>query len=193
VAVKSVTRSTIRSNQKNNSASAGYSFQDFELIESVFVSIGTASVTFGNLTEYANEYKHLQIRTVVKTNNASTGDGIRLRINNDSGANYFRHGLFANGTAASSFAVLNDTSLQFGNIAGATTAGLFGASIIDIVDAFSSSKNKTIKSLAGYAPFEIHLRTGARISLESTSSIALFPVSGTNFVAGSRFSLYGIR
>jgi hypothetical protein len=193
MAVKSLKRSSVKSTQKANAMNAGYSFQDYELIESVFLSASASSVTFGNLDQYANEYKHLQIRTVVKTDNASTGDSIRLRINNDSGANYFRHGLFANGTAVGSFAVLNETSLQFGNIAGATTSGLFGASIIDIVDAFSLSKNKTIRSLAGYSSFEIFLRTGARISLEPTSSITLSPVVGTNFVNGSRFSLYGIR
>jgi hypothetical protein len=64
MAIKSLDKSSLVTPQTTNSMLAGYSFEDYELIESVFVASNTATITFNNLNQYATEYKHLQLRFV---------------------------------------------------------------------------------------------------------------------------------
>jgi hypothetical protein len=69
----------------------------------------------------------------------------------------------------------------------------YGAYITDILDFGSTTKNKTIKSLGGYAstgPY-IMIRSGAYLSTSAVTSITITGAGG--FLAGSRFSLYGIK
>jgi hypothetical protein len=74
-------------------------------------------------------------------------------------------------------------------------ANAFGGSVIDILDPYSTTKNKTVRSLQGVAGATnnaIELRSGFRNNTESTTSISLTAISD-NYVVGSRFSLYGIK
>jgi len=199
MAVRSLKNSTIE-NFANYSSSmnAGYDFNDFELIESVFVASNTASVTFNNLNQYATEYKHLQIRTVgrVSANTAGAGDAFRVRFNGDSGSNYALHQLFGNGSTVISNNVAPATGF-FGQrfTDSGSTSSAFGAAVIDVLDSYSTSKNKTARILGGNANNSsyIFLNSGLWMSTASITSITLLPDVGGNFVAGSRFSLYGIR
>jgi hypothetical protein len=167
----------------------------YELIESSILGSSQSSITFSSLATYASTYKHLQIRLAARSDRSGTaGEGILLRINGDTGSNYARHVMNGNGSTVDSFGVANDTSLQVGNIfSAADGANQFGGVVVDFLDVYSTSKNKTIKSLAGSAPSFIFLRSGVRLNTEAISSLTLQPAFGTNFVTGSRFSLYGIR
>jgi hypothetical protein len=178
---------------------AGYSFQDYELIESVFLASNTATVTFNNLDQYATDYKHLQLRIVGKSTVNALADNIAIRFNNDGGNNYSYHYLLAEtNPALSSFGA---ASLNWAFIASMvpTTqhdSGVFGAAIVDILDSFSNSKNKTVRAFAG---FRGNASNYGRLILSSNAWFSTAPISSilvSNsllFTAGSRFSLYGIR
>ena len=173
---------------------AGYTFQDYELIESVFLSANASTVTFSNLNQYATDYKHLQIRATARTSRAEINDAIFIIINGNSGSNYARHQLFGNGSTVSSINGTSETSTGNNAITGNTaTANIFGSVVLDFTDAYSSTKNTTIRSTSGVvANFnQIMLASGLYNNTASILSITLFPIA--NFVSGSRFSLYGIR
>jgi hypothetical protein len=174
---------------------AGYDFNDFELIESVFVASNTASVIFNNLNQYATEYKHLQIRYSMK-NSDSLDNGIYSRFNSDSGANYAWHALAANGSATFSAASPNSSNLLAGlSSSSSNSTSIFSSGVIDLLDAFSLTKNKTLRvvsGVSGNAQTRIDLHSGFWNNLTSLSSWTIFPAANS-MIAGSRFSLYGIR
>jgi hypothetical protein len=176
---------------------AGYSFQDFELIESVFVASTTASVAFNNLNQYATEYKHLQLRLVIRTNRTDFNrDEIFARFNGDTGNNYTYHTLAGSGSAVSSSGAANYSEFP-ASLASTNndSANIFGTGLIDITDAYSA-KNKTIRNFTGRvgsSPVSIAFRSGLWMNTGAITSISLRSDSGTSFIAGSRFSLYGIR
>jgi hypothetical protein len=194
MAVKSLKTSGIINQKKSNSMLTGYSFQDFELIDSVFLASTTANVNFSNLQNYAVDYKHLQIRFTARTTRGEINDAVFYRINGDTGANYARHQIFGNGSTVSSIAGISETSTGNNSITGNTaTANAFGAGVLDFLDPYSSTKNTTIRSFSGI-PVNFNLvmlSSGLYNNTASVSSITLFSLA--SFVTGSRFSLYGIR
>jgi hypothetical protein len=209
MAIKSLDKSSLVTPQTTNSMLAGYSFQDYELIESVFLASPASSVTFNNLNQYATDYKHLQVRYVARSDRGTfANDIIELTFNQDSTVeNYKMHVLWGGGSNGLQSGVnsLVDgfTPRGIGDItATVSTAGNFGAGVIDILDAYNS-KNKTTRSLAGfhqsntavatYAAVRIALLSHLWMNTSSITSINIRPGFGTNLVSGSRFSLYGIR
>jgi len=165
----------------------------YELIETSIVSgTSTSSVVFSNLGTYSSTYKHLQIRFTSRSS-INGGSGVLARFNSDTGSSYSWHVLLGNGSAVLSTAGTS-TTFMYGGIHStlANTANIFGASVIDILDSYSTTKNKTIKTLTGFAGSRIDFYSGAWRSTSSVTSISLIS-EGENFIAGSRFSLYGIR
>jgi hypothetical protein len=168
---------------------------DYELISTTILGTATASVTFSSLGDYASTYKHLQIRTVARGNNASQNVAMDLRLNGDTSANYALHLLEGTGSIVYSFAQTSTDVIFLTQIpANSFTANGFGAATTDILDAYSTTKNKTVRTLAGYGGSvnSIQMTSGHRRSTDSTTSIQVFSRSGS-FIAGSRFSLYGIK
>jgi len=170
-----------------------------DLISTTILSTTNASITL-DVSGLASAYKHLQIRSVAKTNdnaNDINGVWIKFRFNADSNANYSRHGLdyvtdYGNGSSRS----LNTTSTTGMNI-GISSSVQFSPNVHDIIDAFSTSKNKTIKGLSGqHSGGEysyVGFYGGAWLSTAAITSINISSDSGSSFIAGSRFSIYGIK
>ena len=167
---------------------------DYELIETTILGTATSSITFSSLATYASTYKHLQIRAVARTTRAFNGDGLNLTLNSDSGANYSNHRLTGNGSTVSSTASTSTNSITVLRTTAATSvANAFGVMVIDFLDSFSTTKNKTVRYIGGALDQnEINLGSGARFNTASITDITLTGGNG-DLVAGSRFSLYGIK
>jgi hypothetical protein len=163
---------------------------------------GVASITFAGIP---NTYKHLQIRGLAQSNRATYGfDDIKLRFNSDSGTNYARHYLGGDGSSAYSGAASTPSTFLFiDSGAGTSTAGasFFGASIIDILDYTSTSKNKTLRALCGADVNGTVGGLGGRVTFNSglwfatpvaINSITITPDAST-FSQNTQFSLYGVR
>jgi hypothetical protein len=174
----------------------------YELISSTILGGTAASVTFSNLGDYSSTYKHLQIRFAGRTSQADDASAFEVRLNGDTGSNYARHRLLAN-YVGGSLAVRSDASTtqtsinEFGHITGGNaSANIFGAGVLDILDAYSTSKNKTIRGFSGFVISgneRVGISSGLYINTASTTSVTLIPRASSNFATGSRFSLYGIR
>jgi hypothetical protein len=134
----------------------------------------------------------LQVRFSV--NNASNQD-LYLQFNGDTtSTNYTRHYLYGTGSAAASGANTSDGRLSIGYTS--TTANIFGAGVVDVLDYASSNKNKTIRSLAGFdgnGSGLVVLYSGLWSKTpEAVTSISIFAGAG-NMNQYSSFALYGVR
>jgi hypothetical protein len=165
---------------------------DYELIESVFLTSNQSSITFSNLGTYSSTYKHLQIRAVAR--NSSDDQFFSVRLNADTGSNYAWHQLGGTGSTVFSGAGTSAVWMVSGQTPQTGDGSLFSATVIDLLDTYSSSKNTTIRTLTGYSGStpRIILRSGVWINTASVTSATLIVNSG-NFVSGSRFSIYGIK
>ena len=143
---------------------------------------GSSTVTFSSIP---STYTHLQLRCITN----SGGD--RLQFNGDTAANYTRHYLLGNGTAASSGA---STGATYSSVIDYTnTASTFAGSIVDILDYNNTNKFKTIRSLTGFdtnSQGEIFLFSGL---WRSTAAISTITITGGTAAQYSSFALYGIK
>ena len=124
------------------SQAAGGGAGAFDLLETQILTSSTSSVTFSGLGSYSN-YKHLHLRTLLRTDNNQTSAGARLRINGDSATNYSMHSLFgySGGVASNSQYFSLDGGLL--RAAGNTeTSNSFAVNTVDILDFSSSNKGR---------------------------------------------------
>ena len=166
----------------------------YDLISTTILGTSAASVTFSNLGDYSSTYKHLQIRSVGKTTLSGDGaENLVLRFNGDTGSNYARHFLQAQSSTATSGNAVS-TSYVSGGILPTNAIAAFGVNVCDVLDAYSTTKNKTTRTFYGSpsALSFVGLGSGVWLNTASITSITLSS-SGGNLNTGSRFSLYGIK
>jgi len=166
----------------------------FELIATTVLPSAQSSVVF-DVSSFASTYKHLQIRAVMTTTTNSNAP--YLRMNGDTGSKYSWHSLVGNSSFVASQNVVSQPWINVGGAWwGIPTGTAPSVSIIDILDFSSTTKNKTIRALSGQAiasANSVALFSGAWQNTSAITSLTI-PLSGaTQFSAGSRFSIYGIR
>jgi hypothetical protein len=168
----------------------------YELIESVILGSSQSSVTFSSLGTYSSTYKHLQIRMVARDNRAADINNIFFTFNGDTAANYSYHLLAGTGSSVISDNGVSQTFGAAGTSLGTSgTSNAFSPSVFDILDPFSTTKNKTTRALTGVnsSASQIRIWSSSHRSTSSLTSVNLFPSGSSSFIAGSRFSLYGIK
>lgn len=158
-------------------------------------SAGAANITFNSIP---STYKHLQIRAMTRSDRASTaGDGMILRVNSDSGSNYAYHYLQGDGASATAGADSSVTSVIIPRSGSANqTSGIFGVTVLDILDYKNTSKYKTIRTLGGNdanGSGIIALFSGLWQNTNAITSITIDQQNGSNFQQYSNFALYGIK
>ena len=169
----------------------------YDLLETTVLSSNATTVTFTGLGSYS-EYKHLQLRIVVRgtTIGIADNDTLLIRLNSDTGNNYLYHQLSGNGSSVSSSGELDFPFFVLQDLVptGDTTANNFGVACVDILDFSNANKFTTIRSLHGAvnsSETDIMLQSGLWRNTASITSITLLYLSTA--VIGSRFSLYGIK
>lgn len=196
--VKSLTRSSLENNVFYRSMLAGNPGEEESDVWLGEVVLGSnqTSVTF-DVSPYAGQYKHLQLRIVARTLRAGTDDGLQLTFNGTSSSNAV-HFLVGNGSSVYAQGAGNEIMqvAAYSMTAANSPANVFGAAVLDILDAFSTNKFKTVRSLSGKTS------DTSVVSLQSTSwnnaaaltSIKIDSRNGNNgFAQYSRFSLYGVK
>jgi hypothetical protein len=175
-------------------AGAGGAAGSFDLLETQVLGSSTSSVTFSSLSTYASTYQHLQIRLMANSNQSgAVGSYTNLNFNGVTSASYSRHLIYGNGSSVASAATTSASTITFQTLPGTSATNIFAAGIVDILDPFETTKNKTIRALVGStSPNEIALSSGAFLSTNAVTSLSLSPAVG-QFNTGSRFSLYGIK
>jgi hypothetical protein len=170
---------------------------DFESIATVSVgSGGAANVEF---TSIPATFTHLQIRILGRSNHSGVSDTVEVQVNSDTGSNYNGHYLYGNGSSvfAGSYGATTG-EMYLGGVAGATsTSGIFGATIIDILDYANTNKYKTFRGTDGVelnsTSGTMFIRSGLWRSTSAITSLKFTLDNGTAFVQYSHFALYGIK
>ena len=155
----------------------------YDLLETQVLTSSASSVTFTGLDTFS-DYKHLQIRMVTQTA-ASGGYNATVRLNGDTGSNYAGHQLAGLSGTMYSFSQTSTSSPAF-----RTSEDYPNPNIIEILDFSNTSKNTTIREFTGSGT-TIWLRSILWNDTSAVTSISMTPTG--NFIAGSRFSLYGIK
>ena len=155
---------------------------------------GVASITFAAIP---NTYKHLQIRSISKTNRVDQNDGMQIQLNSDTAANYNNHHLYGDGSSAVSGSLDTPGSgLLVWLIAGNNSTNAWAATITDLLDYTDTNKFTTARSLVGYdnnGNGVVGLSSGAWRNTSAINTIKIQPRYGTSFNQYSQFTLYGIR
>lgn len=170
----------------------------FVSIQTQTVGAGGASqVTFSNIPQV---YKNLQIRSITRGTNSAVFSHTLFRINGDTGANYVRHLILADGVnTPQSYSYLNETKANIGYGTGATSpSNMYGGFVTEILDYQNTNKNKVVRSLGGAdnnsSANYTYLSYASTLWLNTNaiSSLTIFNESG-NLEQFSSFALYGIQ
>ena len=174
------------------------------LIARITPSAGTNNITFSSIP---STYKHLQIRSIVRgnwTGGAGPFTGFAaITFNSDTGANYADHRLSGDGSSTSASGGASVSSIgrcipySYGTSISTNT---FSASILDIHDYSSTTKNKTVREFGGSnlnvssSQEIVNLGSGLWQNTSAINSINIY-IQGGGFAgvsAGTTFALYGM-
>jgi hypothetical protein len=155
---------------------------------------GVSSITFAGIP---STYKHLQLRASLQNNRGTFSTSTYLlRANGDSGSNYYNHVLAGSGSAASASAY-SDTAVNPNDASGTGVSGVFGASIIDILDYTNTSKNSVFRMLNGVdvngAGGFVSLNSALWNNTAAINTLTFTPAHGTLWNQYSTIALYGVK
>ena len=160
---------------------------------------GVASVTFNGIP---SNYKHLQLRILGRSNAAVTTCYALLRFNGDStSTNYGLHQFLSQGTGTGSSSYNGTFSgAIIERLAGnSLTTYAFGSIIVDILDANSPTKRKTVRSIGGVegntnsTAGSIYLNSNFWLDTNPIQQIVVTLESGASFMENSSLALYGVK
>lgn len=168
----------------------------FESIATVTASGSETSLTFSSIP---NTYKALQIRGLFRQVGDEAGSQLYLQYNGNT-SGYARHMLYGSGTSAATSSGTSQSAIAIGfqTADGALNSNIYSATIIDIQDYASTSKNKTVRAFYGTdsngtGTYYVGMSSGFVSDLNAISTITLTRNGANNFSAGSTFALYGIK
>jgi hypothetical protein len=154
-----------------------------------------ASVSFSSISQ---SWNHLLVLGYARGDTAATFIDLIMRFNSDSGANYDRQYLVGSAAGASAGENFATTGVSPATVSAASAAAnLFGGFSIWIPFYTSTANNKTAVCEWGHkfgtSSGNIVIGTSAFFwrSNSAITDVLLAPNTGS-FVAGSRFSLYGM-
>ena len=169
---------------------------DFESIATLTGNGSANNLTFSSIP---STYKHLQIRSLVGL--AGGQSFAALEFNADSSATYAWHRLFADGASVGASGLTTRTNTHSTIMTGGNTVpNALAASIVDIHDYASTTKNKTVRTFSGLDTnnnvTDYNFLQLSSALWPSTSAITTIKIISLNSLAFSRtsvFSLYGIK
>lgn len=197
--IKSASQSSLVNDVKYTSMSAGAVPSAEYLIETTTLGANAASVTFSNLEQFAGVYESLQLVAAVRSNNAQIWEEMKLTFNGNT-TGYRSHLL--GGTGSSVFSTWSDTISSYAkpwafSVGANATADVFGVAVLEILNPYDSGKARVIRTLGGRVPSNGETRVALSSAIwqsgANVSSINIAPEFGTQWLANSRFSLYGVN
>ena len=164
---------------------------NYVLLETIALTQSATSVTFDNLP--TSGYTDLKVVMSVRTDFASANDNIKLSFNGST-ASFSAKRLYGSGSAAASDTLTDNTSGIVCDGATATASTFSNAELY--IPNYRSSNNKSYSSDSvsetNATTTYMYLVAGLWSNSAAITSMTFTPQGGTNFVANSTFSLYGI-
>jgi len=170
----------------------------YDSLATVTLSSAVSTVTFAGIP---SGYKHLQIRSIARTNNGANVEDIVAVFNGDTGSNYSQHLLVGNGSTAASYSATSASYVKGVSYATGTnaSANIFGAGVMDILDYASTNKNKVTRAITGVdlnladTTAQLQFFSSMWINTSAITSITIKTASGSNINTYSQFALYGVK
>jgi hypothetical protein len=168
----------------------------YELISTTILGSTTSTVTFSSIPQ---TYKHLQLRMVARssrTYNGNAVDAVYLKPNSVDATK--AHWVIGNGSSVSSQAT-TDPALVVSVSSPATNSNVYTGAIFDLIDYTNTNKNRVIRGLSGVpvpnnGTGDIgHILSSSSLYLSTAATTSLVIGCIESYLAGSRFSLYGIK
>ena len=154
------------------------------------LTTSTATVTFSAIPQ---DYEHLQIRWFAR---GSSLAGLYWTFNSDTGANYTRHRISADGSSVSVSGLSSQNNIYTVASWGIpNTASIFADGVYDILDYRNANKYKTLRGLAGQdsnGSGGVEFISGLWMNTAAITAISITPNTGT-FQQYTSFALYGIK
>jgi Fe-S cluster assembly scaffold protein SufB len=157
-----------------------------------------ATVSFSSIP---GTYNHLYLTFRGRVSDSATLEGINLQFNDDTGSNYDMQYLQGAASTASAGSAAAATAIQILIASGATASAnvpargdlwinnYAGTTFYKLVDALMA----TFHTLGTTSSYITQKRSGIWRSTAAITKIVLGDGGGGNFIAGSAFSLYGIK
>ncbi len=155
---------------------------------------GTTTITFSSIPQ---TYTHLQLRVLQRGTGSGSNYTNKLQFNGDTtSANYREHYIYGSGSSAVAGTTQQWYVAQGAIPAAGDTSGIFGTSVIDILDYTNTNKNKVVRALSGFdvngAGGEIIFDSLLWINTGAINQITM-EVFTTNFAQYSQIALYGVK
>jgi hypothetical protein len=167
----------------------------FQLISTQILGSTTNTVTFSSIPQ---NYKHLQLRITARSDIASDYAYYnQIQTNGVTSGYTWRSWFMRNANPLYDNGGATTTSLKIGEqIYNGSASNIYSSNIIDLFNYSNTTVSKAIRAMSGgvttvQANSSVIYSSGYIPGTSAISSIAIFPNSG-NYVAGSRFSLYGV-
>ena len=165
----------------------------YKLIDKTILTADQASVSFTGLGAYSSDYTDLLVRLSIRSDAASTVDWGKISFNGST-SSFTSRDIFGDGASVTSLSNTHYGGLLDANTA---TASVFGNTDYYIPN-YSSSNYKTVSidsvsennsSTGSYT----HLNAVLWSNTAAITSIGIAPNSGSLWLSGSSFYLYGIK
>lgn len=202
MAIKSLLHSSLTDNRfyrsmlVGNAAYIPFVPSAFDLIETISLDADAAGIEFLNVSNYSTDYAHLQLRIIARVDSTTAGYvSASINFNDDFGSNYAWRRVRAEGSVTegnmSTDTVTSDNKLYYGRAPrDGYTADVYWAGTVEIPDAFSINKKKTILSMGGIDQ-SANFFSGLWNSSSAIDTIFVDGDPGVGLKAGSKVSLYG--
>jgi hypothetical protein len=176
----------------NSQAAGGGVVGDYNLLETVELSTNTTSVTFSGIGNYS-DYKHLQIRAVLKSNQPAYTSAVKVVFNGFTSTGQWSH--FLGGDGSSAYSNASNSSGTIINYTSGSSGSSWSSWIMDILDFSNTNKTTTTRSLVGQqdSTANIALNSSNYYQTTAVTSFVISEDTGNSFLANSRFSLYGSK
>jgi hypothetical protein len=164
----------------------------YEPIATYTVPSAGSGYTF---TSIPSTYTDLVLVVTSRSTSGGTSDGLALRFNSDTAANYSATILRGDGTSALSSRNSSDTFYRiasYGQTASGSAANTFSTVVIHIMNYANTTTNKTAITRANVASDGTAAVVGLWRQTSAITSVSVLGYSG-NIDTGSTFTLYGIK
>jgi hypothetical protein len=157
---------------------------------------GVSTITFSSIP---STYKHLQVRCINRdTTSTYSSNDLYMNFNGDTASNYSFHRVYGTGSSAAADNGATQTYMLIGQQAtGLSSASIFSANVIDILEYTNTNIHKTSRALGGV---DLNGNTDGRMMFQSgnwrnTNAITsiTFRAATGNLAQFSHFALYGIK
>jgi hypothetical protein len=147
-------------------------------------TLGSAasSVTFSSIP---STYTDLVL--VVNSARTTSNDAVSLEFNGDTGSNYSRLLMYGTGSSAATFRESNATLIEIGVQDTSNCTNIF-----NVMNYANTSSNKSVVARANATGVRVSAGIGVWRNTAAITSIKL-ATGGSTFIAGSTFTLYGIK